>query len=422
MKPHAISALVVSLPALAGIIVAGALSLSAAPRTPPRPASERIPETVAGTEAIRASYAASGGATIYVKENTDAADDGVSRLLSALKDPPFYQQGAASGMVAAGDVILIKINSQWDQRGGTNTDLLKALIQHIVAHPDGFQGEIIIADNGQGMFGSARQGGRMDWENTNAKDRRQSAQDVADFFEKAGHKVSAISWDKLTKLAVREFQDGDATDGFVVEEGEHSSGLIVSYAKFTTKFGAKVSFKRGLWNETRREYDSARLKIINAPVLKAHGQYQVTGAVKSYMGVPSNSLTHMSPHNSVGRGGMGTLMANTRFPTLNLLDMVYIAVTGGPNSPYNSAVAKNMIAASTDPVALDWWASKNILAPAAESAGNRRASSMSPEPPVLTGKYEPGTFGYWLNLSFEELKKAGIPVIMDGKAINVITL
>jgi hypothetical protein len=46
-------------------------------------------------------------------------------------------------------------------------------------------------------------------------------------------------------------------------------------------------------------------------------------------GVPSNSLTGMSPRQSVGRGGMGTLMAKTRFPTLNILDMIYIVLDGG---------------------------------------------------------------------------------------------
>ncbi|MDR1318412.1 MAG: DUF362 domain-containing protein, partial [Treponema sp.] len=280
---------------------------------------------------------------LYLKENTDGTDGGLARLLDSV-EPAFYRrddgasQGPAAGLVGSGDTVIIKINSQWAERGGTNTDLLKSLVQYIVNHPGGFKGEVIIADNGQGMFGSARTGGSLDWDNANSKDRTQSAQDVADYFAARGYRVSGVLWDRFTKTRVREFDAGDNADGYVVEEGAQSTGIVISYAKFTTKYGTAVSFKRGIWNSAAGRYDSDRLKLINAPVLKSHGGYQVTGAVKSYMGVPSNSLTNMSPHQSVGRGGMGTLMAQTRFPALNILDMIYITPDGGPGSSYSRAV------------------------------------------------------------------------------------
>jgi hypothetical protein len=369
-------------------------------------------------EAASSPAAAGDGAVILVKENTDGADDGVALLLAGLqtRGTPFYKQGSASGLIGAEDVIIIKINSQWAERGGTNTDVLKNLIQYIINHPDGFRGEVIIADNGQSMFGSARSGGSLDWDRTNSKDRTQSAQDVADYFDGRGYRVSGFLWDRFTRTKVNEFDAGDAQDGFVVEDGAHSTGLVVSYAKFTTKYGTPVSFKKGVWNAASRRYDSDKLKVINAPVLKSHGQYQVTGAMKSYMGTPSNSLTNMSPHNSVGRGGMGTQMANTRVPVLNILDMVYITPDGGPNAPYSRAIQKNMIAASPDPVALDYWAAKNILMPTAQAEGNRRYTSMNPD------GTEPGTFGYWLRLSMEELRKGGYSATMDEKAIQVYKL
>jgi uncharacterized protein (DUF362 family) len=344
---------------------------------------------------------------IYLKENTDATDNGVARLLAGIQ-PSFYT------LFGSNDVVLIKINSQWAERGGTNTDLLKALIQYLIDRPGGFTGEVIIADNGQGMFGSERRGGRLDWPNTNAKDRRQSAQNVADYFDGQGFKVSGVSWDTMTRNRVNEFENNDMADGFVVEDGVLSTGMIISYAKFTTKYGTRVSFKKGVWENGA--YNSGRLKVINAPVLKSHGQYQVTGAMKSYMGTPSNTLTNMAPHNSVGRGGMGTLMARTRFPTLNILDMIYVTPSGGPSAPYNMAVQKNMIAASTDPVALDYWASKNVLMPTATAAGNRRVSSMSPD------SNEPGSFGYWLRLAARELQNASYPVTLEESRIRVVRL
>jgi uncharacterized protein (DUF362 family) len=356
---------------------------------------------------------AAADSVVYVKENTDGADDGVARLLSVVS-PAFYRKGNTEGLIGSGDVIIIKINSQWNQRGGTNTDVLKSLIRHILDHPESFKGEVIIADNGQGMFGSRRGGGNLDWDETNSGDRRQSAQDVADFFDRQGYKVSGVLWDNFTRTRVKEFEAGDGADGFVVEDGaKEPTGLVVSYPKFTTKYGTRVSFKKGVWDDAAKRYDSGKLKVINAPVLKNHGLYQVTGAIKSYMGVPSNSLTGMSPHNSVGRGGMGALMVNTRFPVLTLLDMVYIAPDRGPGSPYSSAVQKNMIAASTDPVALDYWASKNVLIPAAKAAGSNRYSIMDP------GGTEPGTFGYWLRLSMNELVKGGFEVTMEESRIKL---
>jgi uncharacterized protein (DUF362 family) len=358
---------------------------------------------------------AADSTAIYVKENTDGTDDGLTRLLEEMlsRGLSFYKQGDTAGLIGPNDVVLIKINSQWAERGGTNTDLLKSLIQCIVEHPAGFKGEVIIADNGQSMFGSRRTGGSLDWENTNSKNKTQSAQDVADYFDGRGYRVSGVLWDAFTRIRVEEFEKGDMKDGFVVEDGVQSTGLVVSYAKFTTQYGTRVSFKRGVWNNELKRYDSEALKVINTPVLKSHGQYQVTGAIKSYMGTPSNSLTNMAPHTSVGRGGMGTQMAKTRFPVLTILDMIWISPDGGPNAPYSRAVQKNMIAAATDPVALDYWASQNILIPAAQAMGSRRYNNMNP------GGTEPGTFGYWLRLSMEELHKAGISATMDENKIIV---
>jgi hypothetical protein len=378
------------------------------------PALASLPS--AGGDVLRALPAAAGdGSVIFLKENTDGTGDGVARLLSGIQ-PAFYKQGNNNGLIGNEDVVIIKINSQWAERGGTNTDLLMGLIGYIVNHPGGFKGEVIIADNGQSMFGSQRSGGSLDWDNTNSRDRTQSAQDAADYFENRGYRVSGVLWDRMTRTRVAEFDAGDNQDGFVVEEGTQSTGLVVSYAKFTTKYGTRVSFKRGVWEDENKRYDTDKLKVINAPVLKAHGQYQVTGAIKSYMGTPSNSLTGMAPHNSVGRGGMGTQMVKTRFPVITILDMIWITPDGGPNAPYSRAVQKNMIAAAVDPVALDYWASKNVLMPAAQAAGNRRYTSMDSD-----GK-EPGSFGYWLRLSMEELQKGGYSVTMDESRITLVRI
>ena len=112
---------------------------------------------------------------------------------------------------------------------------------------------------------------------------------------------------------------------------------------------------------------------------------------------------------------MGTQMAQTRFPVLNVLDAVWInAAPGqGPRTSYSQAAQANIIAASRDPVALDYWAAKSILLPAARELGYGSADSMDPD---LTRR---GSFGDWLRLSMKELQRAGYPVTLDIEKVNV---
>jgi uncharacterized protein (DUF362 family) len=378
------------------------------------PFSVLIAEEVPGTEGIFATFSQTGGSFINVVENTDGTDGGVEKLLGNLKDVPFYKIGKKNGLISANDIILIKINSQWAERGGTNTDLLKGIIQYILKHPDGFKGEIIVADNGQAMFGSENRGGRLDWASPNAKDKKQSAIMVVKEFETSGNKVSGVSWDTFTKKRVSEFENGDINDGFVVESGAKNTGMRIRYAKFSTKYGTRISFKKGIWKEADKNYDSALLKVINVPVLKSNFQYHVVGAIESYMGTASNAVTDLAPQKSIFEGGMGSQMVYTRFPTLNILDMIYIEPNKGPPSSYSSALQKNMIAASTDPVALDYWACKNVLLP--EVKDSARAKMMSPD------STQQRSFGYWLKKSLAEINNAGIPAVMDESKITVFKI
>ncbi|MDR2481547.1 MAG: DUF362 domain-containing protein [Spirochaetaceae bacterium] len=371
---------------------------------------------IPGTDTILHTFSMAYGSVINVIENTNGTDKGVLTLLSELKDIDFYRIKDNDGIIGENDVVLIKINSKWAERGGTNTDLLKNLIQFIVDHPSGFNGEIIIADNGQGMFGSEGNGGNFNWAASNAKDKSQSAQNVIDYFARRNYKISSILWDNITKKKVSEFSSGDNNDGYVVESGIKPTGIQISYAKWTTKYGTQVSFKYGVWNHLSKTYDTKKLRVINVPVLKSHQLFHVTGAVKSYMGIPSDALTDLSPHKSVGFGGLGTLMVETRFPVLNILDMIYICPQRGPASLYNTAVQKNIIAASTDPFALDWWAAKYILTPAAESAGNVRAKLMDPD------SKDTISFGYWLKKSLFEVKNAGIPATTEIDSIFIYNM
>lgn len=367
---------------------------------------------------------------IFVVSGAKGNDDGINELLDLMggQGLMFYESGRTGknkgpdGLISGDDVVLLKVNCQWDERGGTNTDLLKVLIQAIVDHPDGFTGEIIVADNGQGEDrGSLRLGGSFTYARNNAEDRSQSVQNVVDSFA-GSHSVSTYLWSDITEIQVDEYSDGDYGDGFVVNETRNPrTGIMVSYAKFTTEYDTHVSFKQGIWDPDSETYDGDRLKVINVPILKSHVIYGVTASVKHYMGVPSDVVTsrisgnELDTHYTIGEGGMGTLMVETRFPVLNILDAIWVNVVplSGPWTPDRRSTRLNVISASTDPVALDYWSSKYILHQAWQIRSDTESLSMDPD------HVEPGFYGEWLRFSMAEIKRAGYQATVDEAYMNI---
>ena len=360
---------------------------------------------------------------IFVVKGTTGYDEGFTELISLMgeKGLLFYNSGVKGknqgpeGLIARDDVVLVKVNSQWDERGGTNTDLLKAIIEAVLNHPDGFIGEVVVADNGQAQYGASGSGGSLDWKNNNAKEHSQSVQSVVDMFS-ASHRVSTYLWDEITRRSVGEYSDGDMEDGYIVnQDPDPVTGITVSYPKFKTKFGTYISFKRGVWNPEIGSYDGGKLKVINVPVLKSHSIYGVTACVKHYMGVVSDKLTGHNAHRSVGTGGMGTEMVETRMPTLNILDAIWINANPGrgPGTSYSEATRINVTMASTDPVALDYWAAKNVLMQAAQMKSHKNLSPIDPD------NIASGSFGEWLSLSMQVIEKAGYQATTNEDQMNV---
>jgi len=359
-----------------------------------------------------AIYVVNGRQTAHISELIDLMG---SQGLSFYKSNVSGTNRGPTGLVAAHDVVLIKINSQWDSRGGTNTDVLRELIQVLVNHPDGFTGEIIVADNGQGV-------GSLNWSLNNAEDHSQSAQDVVDMFSATYH-VSTYDWQPIRGQHVNEYSVADMRSGYVLNStADLNTGIRVSYPKFRTVYGTYVSFKYGIWNGTSYE---DRLRVINLPVLKSHFVYGVTAATKHYMGVESEELSGglANGHYSVGTGGMGTLMAETRLPILNILDAIWInanpfpSASCGPATEYTQATRVNVLLASTDPIALDYWGAKHVLIQAASRIGYSDTHTLDPDNTVRSGLIE--AFGVWLNLSRDALMRAGYAFTTNEQRMNV---
>ena len=359
--------------------------------------------------------------TIYAVNGRQSAHISALIGLMGSKGLLFYKSNISgttqgpSGLVATNDVILIKINGQWSSRGGTNTDILRELIQAVVSHPDEFTGEIIVADNGQGS-------GNMDWDLCNAENHSQSTQDVVDMFSSTHH-VSTYDWQSIRRWRVGEYSTSDMADGYILyDTADPDTDIHVSYPKFRTVYGTYVSFKHGIWNGTGYEN---RLRVINLPVLKSHQIYGVTAATKHYMGVQSEEVSGglANGHACVGTGGMGTLLAETRLPTLNILDAIWInanpfpSPSCGPSTMYSEATRVNVLLASTDPVALDYWAAKHVLIQTALRIGYTDTHTLDPDNTVRSGLTE--AFGVWLNLTRDELVRSGYAFTTNERRMNV---
>jgi uncharacterized protein (DUF362 family) len=109
-------------------------------------------------------------------------------------------------------------------------------------------------------------------------------------------------------------------------------------------------------------------------------------------------------------------MAMTRMPDLNILDAIWVNARPGrgPSTSYDEADFTGIIAAGVDPAALDTWAASAILIQTADIKGYRGSQRMDP------ADRHPGTFSNWLELSAEELRRAGSIANTDIEKIRVI--
>ena len=281
--------------------------------------------------------------------------------LKIYRSPTTSLLSGPDGIVATDDVVLIKINYQWAERGGSNVDVLQGLIRVLVDHPDGFAGEVVVCENTQ--FASAD---GFDRSQNNAQDHGLSPHDVVTHFANLGHEVSWYIWTGIRYNQVDEYSTGDLNDGYVVYPFDSQLNGRISYPKFQTDAGTLVSLKNGIWEPVGQTYDRDRLKVINLPVLKSHhATYGATACVKNVMGLVTRELNTNS-HGAIRNGLLGAVMAEIRPPDLNILDAIWINADpyDGPWCSYGDATRRDELVASIDPVAVDIWAVTNILVPA----------------------------------------------------------
>jgi hypothetical protein len=154
------------------------------------------------------------------------------------------------------------------------------------------------------------------------------------------------------------------------------------------------------------------------------------------MGVPKghilSSIDEYIPHEhfSIALGGLGTLMAETRAPILNILDMIWVnahpleaSSFRGPETRYTWSSFVDVIGVSQDAVALDYWASKNILIPTAQYLGYTNYSSLDPDYEPLSAQYTGEgmveSFSNYLKRTRDILVDAGFQATTNETEMNV---
>ncbi len=300
-------------------------------------------------------------------------DSGIDALLNLMSTHGtyFYKTAAQpQGTIGPNDVVVIKVNNQWNaaedpayRRAHTNIDALKGLLWRITQHPAGFTGAVIVVDNGQGLavFDNA--------DDNNAEDPRQSYQDVVDAFTGQGYNACISVWDNISNSFVAEYSTGDSSSGYVLVHDGSPGVDQLSYPKFEISCGSQahqISMRYGLWNGT--SYDNTRLKLINFPVLKRHSSAGATISVKNFMGFVSladktrryGSRDQMHDYFMLREYGMlGRQLGLIRQADLNIVDGIWVSLNQAGVGPARDDV----LLASTDPFAVDYYASAYVLVP-----------------------------------------------------------
>ncbi len=263
-----------------------------------------------------------------------------------------------SGLIDPGDVVLIKVNAQWKYRGCTNSDLVRGLIQRVLDHPEGFRGEVVLLENGQGRGSlncdkQANVYGDDGGIHANANDESHSFSHLVNQVFK-DQRVSSCLLDPIRTVFI---PAGDhSTQGYRTFEN-------VSYPCFTTAGGHRVELKEGIWDGSGYRQN---LKIINVPVLKHHdeGGSEITASLKHVYGIISmdDGLVNFRHYQGLGET-CGKMMVSVRAPVLNILDAIWVSHLSLSGYPATTTFRANQILASQDPVALDSWAAKYILYP-----------------------------------------------------------
>lgn len=330
--------------------------------------------------------------------------------------------GGIGRVVGPDDVVILKVSAQWWNQGMTNVAAVRRVIEHILELP-GFKGEIIVFENTHFRLASGSGLSRA-W--TRPSDRNVDVpgwNKLGDLIPHFRARRAPVSFCGLvdagpSSLSGDAWHDpahehgtyggdgrgpipkGDARDGYhwdfervfrLAKSWSEEARTPLTWPRFTSEHsGLVVDLKDGV---LRREGSALvpsgrRLVWINMTTANEHGSTGFTGACKSTMGVVDMSAGRLGTHPLAagyasvhyfghGRpsatwrmaGPLAYLAREVRSPDLILTVAEWVAFDragyAGPEDIRHAAetcTQARTVIAGTDPVAIDAWAVRNLMA------------------------------------------------------------
>lgn len=334
-----------------------------------------------------------------MKEKMAAVFRAVNGSPSANMEKVISMMGGIETLVGTDDIVIIKPNLQWFNQGAPNILAMNTLITLIMEKKTGFKGEVVIAENVHRGPKPWETGGWSCLFNRNSDIPGISNYNelAARLKERYGNRFSVCHLVDIGKGTKRVYSPSDGP-GCVLCDGSGdipllsiSNGLtgkdrrdvIMSYPILKTDRGTLVDYRYGVWESG--SYTRQPVKFINCAALNHHSSYcGMTSSVKNYLGVSDltggsdpfhgGRLTkdyynfHSFSFNRSAKGpvpGMlgaevGFFLSTVRKPFLNITTAEYCGLIDRTDLP---VAHTRVIAASTDPVALDFHMAKYVLYP-----------------------------------------------------------
>jgi hypothetical protein len=279
---------------------------------------------------------------------------------------------------------------------------MKAFIQEVLAIP-GFSGEIILAENHHYPEKNSRA-----W-TTKKRNGDYNYNELIKYFQESGQpNVTKYHWHDGGPSVHP--SHGGAENGGIVEGPREGDGYVwckdliytsrsgrktmMSYPVFTSTYsGITIDLRNGAWKQG--QYIDTPVKLINFSGFNHHTNWAgATGAIKNYLGIVDMTCGHrgVKPDgfynfHSVGSkksrlhwrierlrkkfglgyishfdgGAVGYFMRHVRMADLNIITAERVG--WGSRIDTSLSAKTSTILASTDPVALDYYAAKHILLP-----------------------------------------------------------
>jgi len=336
--------------------------------------------------------------------------------------------GGIGTVVGADDVVAIKVSAQWWNQGMTNVAAVKRVIEHVIEQP-GWKGEVVVFENthfrrlerpeGDPARGLSRAWTRPSDANVDVPG-WSTLGDLVPYFADdpwfdPDHAHGVYGGDGRGPIAAGELRDGyfwDFSKTFAVERSlVRDAKTPLTWPRFTSpRTGAVIDFRDGV---LRRDGDKLvatgqRLRFINMTTANEHGSTGFTGACKSPMGIvdmsagalgtDSRADGYQSIHyfGRTGRsdasrdptwrmaGPLAYFCEHVRTPDLYLTVAEWVAYVpktgydGSDDMRHHAACRESTrtIVAGTDPVAIDAWCVRNLVAPLAPKAAEAEMTDL----------------------------------------------